>query len=90
MSGQVLALQMCSGINAEQNMASLRLSLQQLPKTRPLLVCLPEAFLIFSKSSQASYQLGLKIDGYKAQLEQLCKQHDIWLAAGTVPVAQDN
>lgn len=90
MSGQVLALQMCSGINAEQNMASLRLSLQQLPKMRPLLVCLPEAFLIFSKSSQASYQLGLKIDDYKAQLAQLCKQHDIWLAAGTVPVSQDN
>ncbi len=87
---QVVAVQMCSGMNAEQNMAFLADTLAQLPTTRPLLVCLPESFLIFSKHTQASYQLGLHIEQYTAALAALCKQHNIWLAAGTVPVSQPN
>ncbi|WP_404341243.1 carbon-nitrogen hydrolase family protein [Pseudoalteromonas mariniglutinosa] len=87
---QVVALQMCSVSNAEQNMAFLASSLEHLPATRPLLVCLPESFLIFSKDSQASYQLGKQIDRIKQQLAELCQQHNIWLAAGTMPVSQAN
>ncbi|WP_105174951.1 carbon-nitrogen hydrolase family protein [Pseudoalteromonas sp. T1lg122] len=87
---QVVAVQMCSSMNAEQNLAFLAQTLSTLPSTRPLLVCLPESFLIFSKQSQASYQLGLQSEAYKAKLADLCKQHDIWLAAGTLPVSQQN
>ena len=87
---QVVAVQMCSSMNTEQNLAFLADTLNQLPATRPLLVCLPESFLIFSKQSQASYQLGHQSEAYKAKLADLCKQHDIWLASCPHPVSHHN
>lgn len=48
--GHIIALQMCSGINAQNNLAQLEQQLCSLPSTRPLLVCLPESFLVFAKS----------------------------------------
>lgn len=40
----IIALQMCSGLNPDDNIAKLKQALQTLPTARPLLVCLPEAF----------------------------------------------
>lgn len=86
----VVAIQMCSTMDAEQNLAFLRTQFQNLPAIRPLLVCLPESFLAFNKQSQQSYQLGLQSDTYQAMLAELCQKHKVWLAAGTLPVSQPN
>ena len=45
-SPAIIALQMCSGFNPDDNIAALKQALAELPSTRPLLVCLPEAFLV--------------------------------------------
>ncbi|MGB1291399.1 MAG: carbon-nitrogen hydrolase family protein [Pseudoalteromonas sp.] len=89
-SGHIIALQMCSGINAQENLAQLEQQLCSLPSTRPLLVCLPESFLVFAKSGADTLAVAQKSDKYQAQLSQLCCKYDIWLAAGTLPIATDN
>ena len=81
----IVALQMCSGLNADHNMAVLKQALKTLPETRPLLVCLPEAFLVFSRSGRDTLAVAKQIEHYKLQLSRLCQQHDIWLNAGTIP-----
>ncbi|MBQ4832669.1 carbon-nitrogen hydrolase family protein [Pseudoalteromonas sp. MMG010] len=81
----VIALQMCSGISPEQNMAQLKALLAHLPSKRPLLVCLPEAFLVFAKSGEDTLATAQHSEHYKQQLSQLCKTHKIWLNAGTMP-----
>lgn len=86
----IVALQMCSSTSPSQNIAWLNEQLTNLPQTRPLLVCLPESFLVFSKDSHASYEVGKQSDSYQQQLSALCQQFDIWLAAGTLPIAQTN
>ncbi|KTF14110.1 carbon-nitrogen hydrolase family protein [Pseudoalteromonas sp. H105] len=88
--GHIIALQMCSGINAQQNLAQLAQQLSCLPSARPLLVCLPESFLIFSTCGADTLALAEQSDSYQAQLGKLCRQYDIWLAAGTLPIAADN
>lgn len=81
----IVAVQMCSTLNADENMASLKCVLKTLPATRPLLVCLPEAFLVFSKSGHDTLVVAKKVEQYKLQLSKLCKLHNIWLNAGTMP-----
>lgn len=81
----IIALQMCSGGDPEQNMQTLVNQLQQLPTTRPLLVCLPEAFLVFSKSGNDTLKVAKHAERYKQQLSELCQVHNIWLSAGTMP-----
>lgn len=84
-NAQIVALQMCSGTNPEQNMQTLTQALNELPVTRPILVCLPEAFLVFSKSGQDTLAIAKKAKQYKQQLSALCQKHNIWLNAGTMP-----
>lgn len=86
----IVALQMCSGLCADANIEQLNQLLQQLPTTRPLLVCLPESFLVFSKSGQQTLAIAKQSDVYIQQLADLCRQYDIWLAAGTLPIATNN
>ncbi len=86
----IVALQMCSSTSPSQNLVWLNEQLTNLPATRPLLVCLPESFLVFSKDSCASYEVGKQSDEYQRKLSVLCQQFDIWLAAGTLPIAQAN
>lgn len=81
----IIALQMCSGVDPEQNIQTLVNQLQQLPTTRPLLVCLPEAFLVFSKSGNDTLKVAKQAERYKQQLSELCQLHNIWLSAGTMP-----
>ena len=82
----IVALQMCSGLSADANIEQLKQQLRQLPVTRPLLVCLPESFLVFSKSGQQTLAIAKQSDVYIQQLADLCRQYDIWLAAGTIPI----
>jgi len=84
-SPSIVALQMCSGLNADDNMRDLVSSLNTLPTARPMLVCLPEAFLVFSKSGHDTLAVAKKAEHYKQQLSALCKEHNIWLSAGTMP-----
>jgi deaminated glutathione amidase len=86
----IIALQMCSGVCAEQNIQALKQVLATLPATRPLLVCLPEAFLVFSKSGADTLAVAKQSEQYKQQLSELCVQHQIWLNAGTVPEPAGN
>jgi len=86
----ILALQMCSGLNADDNIAELKKALNTLPASRPLLVCLPEAFLVFSKSGHDTLLTAKHIEQYKRQISQLCKHHNIWLNAGTIPEPYNN
>ena len=81
----IVALQMCSGLNPDDNLASLKRALKTLPTTRPLLVCLPEAFLVFSKSGNDTLRVAKQVERYKLQLSELCQHHNIWLNAGTMP-----
>lgn len=89
-SPNVVALQMCSSTNPLQNLIWLGEQLINLPAVRPLLVCLPESFLVFSKDSHASYLVGQKSTDYQQQLSALCRKFDIWLAAGTLPISKEN
>ena len=86
----IIALQMCSKLNADENIEELKLALQTLPTTRPLLVCLPEAFLVFSKSGSDTLLVAKRIEQYKQQLSELSKHHNIWLSAGTIPELHNN
>ncbi|KDC52220.1 carbon-nitrogen hydrolase family protein [Pseudoalteromonas fuliginea] len=81
----IVALQMCSGLSPDNNIASLKRALKTLPATRPLLVCLPEAFLVFSKSGNDTLRVAKQVERYKLQLSELCQHHNIWLNAGTMP-----
>ena len=76
---------MCSGLSPDDNIASLKRALKTLPATRPLLVCLPEAFLVFSKSGNDTLRVAKQVERYKLQLSELCQHHNIWLNAGTMP-----
>lgn len=81
----IVALQMCSGLSPDENITSLKRALKTLPATRPLLVCLPEAFLVFSKSGNDTLRVAKQVEQYKLQLSELCQHHNIWLNAGTMP-----
>ena len=81
----IVALQMCSGLSPDDNIASLKRALKTLPATRPLLVCLPEAFLVFSKSGNDTLLVAKQVERYKLQLSKLCQLYNIWLNAGTMP-----
>lgn len=85
-SGTIIAVQMCSGINPEKNLQQLEQQLSQLPGTRPLLVCLPESFLIFAKHGKDALVIAQQSAEYQAKLARLCRKYDIWLAAGTMPI----
>lgn len=90
MQAMIVALQMCSGLCADGNMNQLRQQLTTLPAIRPLLVCLPESFLVFANSGHETLVVAKQSDVYQQQLGELCRQHDIWLAAGTVPIATEH
>jgi nitrilase len=46
----IIVLQMRFGLGVDQNIIELKCALQALLETRPMLVCLSEAFLVLSKS----------------------------------------
>lgn len=89
-SDTIIVIQMCSGISVQQNLIQLEQQLSQLPHERPLLVCLPESFLVFAKHGQDALTVAQQSDDYQRQLSALCLKYNIWLAAGTIPIATDS
>lgn len=85
----VHALQFCASSDAEQNLTRLKAYLDQLPDARPCLVCLPESWLCFAKHPQQVLAVAKEHVYWRSQLAQLCAQHQVWLAAGTIPVFSD-
>ncbi|WP_419147287.1 carbon-nitrogen hydrolase family protein [Pseudoalteromonas 'SMAR'] len=80
----VIALPMRSTPEPQDNLAYLRAQLQQLQITAPTLVCLPETWLAFCATAAQSWQVAQHSEQHIAQLAQLCREFNIWLAAGTI------
>ncbi|MDP5212777.1 carbon-nitrogen hydrolase family protein [Pseudoalteromonas tunicata] len=89
----IVCLQMCSGPDVVQNLQNLKKACEDLPATRPLLLCLPESFVCFAGAPDANLKLAHseQIDAVLDELAALSIKYDIWLAAGTLPLkANDN
>ncbi|MBQ4861408.1 carbon-nitrogen hydrolase family protein [Pseudoalteromonas sp. MMG013] len=81
---QVVAIQMCSGVDPEVNFAYLSKQLELLEISSPTLVCLPESWLAFSHTSSDTLALSQSNWQWIEKLKLLCQHHGIWLAAGTI------
>ncbi|WP_238319651.1 carbon-nitrogen hydrolase family protein [Pseudoalteromonas ruthenica] len=81
------ALQFCAQQDSEYNFQRVQQFLSQLQPQRPCLVCLPESWLCFAKSSEQVLAVAEKHLYWRQRLAALCKRYGIWLAAGTLPVA---
>lgn len=88
----LVAVQMVSTPEPEQNFARLNKLLQQLPEHGPTLVVLPECFSCFGGSDKLNLALAeAKGDGpIQSRLSELARQHGVWLCAGTIPIATDH
>lgn len=84
----IACLQMTSCPDVTQNMDELKQQCLNLPKERPLLLCLPEGFACFAGAADANLQLANngQADEVIKQLAALCQEHNIWLSAGTIPL----
>lgn len=85
----ILALQFCASPEPEENFSRLCQQLQTLPPTRPLLVCLPESWLCFGSDGNNAIEVAKNSDYWCEKLAKLCREHGIWLAAGTLPIMAD-
>lgn len=88
----IACIQMNSSADVSENLATVEQQIKTLPKTRPLLVCLPECFALFDGGEQAQCDFAeqKKDQAVTAQLAQWCQQYDIWLVAGTMPISVGN
>ncbi|MBD1581058.1 carbon-nitrogen hydrolase family protein [Pseudoalteromonas sp. S16_S37] len=82
----VIAVQMCSTMNPEKNYLQLKQWLSDFNLEKPALVCLPETWLAFMKTAEQSLSLSKQYDYWITKLGQLCREFNIWIAAGTMPV----
>ncbi|MFQ6371842.1 carbon-nitrogen hydrolase family protein [Shewanella sp. YIC-542] len=88
---QVNLLQCQSSGNPAENLAFINTQLERLPRDsgEPQLVVLPECALLFGghEGEQLSYAGQGDDTPLKRQLATLARQHQVYLAAGTIPVA---
>ena len=82
----IYALQVCAQSDPEINFASVKALIAELPPQRPALVCLPESWLCFAKHSEQVLSVAEQHQAWRQRLAQLCREENIWLAAGTLPV----
>ncbi|MCG7535775.1 carbon-nitrogen hydrolase family protein [Pseudoalteromonas sp. OOF1S-7] len=87
-NGHIYAVQMCSGTQPEENFARLSALLRAQTFTLPALVCLPESWLAFCETPQQTLAYAEHSQHWVAQLQQLCRELDIWLAAGTIAIKE--
>ncbi|MEC4088302.1 carbon-nitrogen hydrolase family protein [Pseudoalteromonas rubra] len=83
-SGHIYVVQMCSGVHPEENLKQLTALLSQQTLTQPALVCLPESWLAFCQTPQQTLAQAQKNAYWITQIQQLCRDFNIWLAAGTI------
>ncbi|OHU90786.1 MULTISPECIES: carbon-nitrogen hydrolase family protein [Pseudoalteromonas] len=83
-NARVIAVQMCSGMEPEQNFRQLEQWLEQSHLNEPTLVCLPECWLAFMQDAKQSLQLAEHYQYWLERLGELCRRYRIWLSAGTI------
>lgn len=92
MQPQLTAIQLSSRQHPQQNLATVERLLADLPKERPQLVVLPEAFSCFGAGDRAQLAIAEE-DGngdIQRQLANLAQQHQVYLVAGTLPLQAGN
>ncbi|MCO7189341.1 MULTISPECIES: carbon-nitrogen hydrolase family protein [unclassified Pseudoalteromonas] len=80
----IYTVQMCSGIHPAHNLKQLRELLETQILEQPALVCLPESWLAFCETPQQALAQAEESHNWIEQIQQLCRDFDIWLAAGTI------
>lgn len=85
---QVSVIQWTSGSDPQQNLDQLRTLVRLLPKQRPQLVVVPEAFACFGAGEAQQCDLAEQLGQGPIQeaVAALAKQHDLWIVAGTIPI----
>lgn len=85
---QISVIQWTSGNDPQQNIEQLQSLVSLLPKHRPQLVVLPEAFASFG-AGESSQQERAEAPGegpIQQAVAEIAKQHDLWIVAGTIPI----
>lgn len=87
----VVAMQMTSSPDVNQNLAFVEQQLQNLPTQRPCLVVLPECFACFGGSDSAIFQVAEDKNAgpVQSRIAELAKQYDVWIVAGSFPLLCD-
>ena len=87
----LVAIQMNSSANVQQNLAYVEQQLQHLTAQRPCLVVLPECFACFGGSEHLLLDIAEDIGQGPIQqrLMELAKQYDVWLVAGSMPITSE-
>ena len=84
----ISVIQWTSGKDPQQNLEQFRTLGQLLPKERPQLVVVPEAFASFG-AGESSQQERAELPGegpIQQAVAEIAKQHDLWIVAGTIPI----
>lgn len=84
----VIALQMTSSPDVDENFQQIETQLQGFEFDEPVLVVLPECFAFFGASDKAMLNMAeTRGQGdIQQRLSQLAKNYGIWLVAGTIPI----
>lgn len=87
----VAAIQMVSGNDLNKNLATARQLIEKAAIAGAKVIVLPENFAVFSARQQ--YSIGLKEASderpIRSFIASLAKEHQVWIVAGTIPVAAD-
>ncbi|KID57856.1 amidohydrolase [Pseudoalteromonas luteoviolacea] len=82
----LVVIPMCSGSVPEDNFRYLTEQLNAICVESPTLVCLPEAWLAFCANGSDTFDVAQSSDVWIEKISQLCKEKNIWLHAGTIPI----
>lgn len=88
---KVAAIQMCSTGNVDENLANAALLVEQASSQGAILAVLPEMFVIFGEKASDKDRIKERYGSGKIQdfLSALALKHNIWIVAGTIPIACD-
>lgn len=87
-SPNIVAIQMTSSPNVEDNLLFVEQQLQTLPSQRPCLVVLPECFACFGGGDKLILDIAedLHQGPIQQKLSELARKYDVWLVAGSMPI----
>jgi nitrilase len=87
----LVAIQMTSSPNVEENLAFVEQQLQALPEKQQLVV-LPECFAYFGGTDKAQYNLAETLDDgpIQTKLSQFAKTYNKWIVCGSMPIKPDS
>ena len=89
---QLVALQMVSVPDVEENLKQVEALLNSISVDEPTLVVLPECFIFFGARDRdlLNVKETYKKGAIQQRLRELARRFGIWLVAGTIPVSIDN